>query len=79
MPQPAPDDPLSPTEPARIEQIAAIAHELNNLLATIRGYADLARDGLAEDDPARADLDQVIRAADRAATLTGRLLSARRE
>jgi PAS domain S-box-containing protein len=51
-----------------------VAHDFNNLLAAIRGYAELARSdvgpGTVEDD-----LDQIILASDRAATLTRQLLA----
>jgi len=52
-----------------------IAHDFNNLLTVIRGYADLARSSLHEDGPARADIDEVLVAADRAVELTGQLLA----
>ena len=52
-----------------------IAHDFNNLLTAIRGYAELVRRKLASDDPNRADVDQVVLAADRAAELTGQLLA----
>jgi two-component system, cell cycle sensor histidine kinase and response regulator CckA len=52
-----------------------IAHDFNNLLTAIRGYAELARRGLEEDEPRRDDLDQVIASADRAAALIRQLLA----
>ena len=53
-----------------------IAHDFNNLLTAIRGYADLLRRSLPSDDEQnRADLDQVVLAADRAAALTHQLLA----
>jgi PAS domain S-box-containing protein len=52
-----------------------IAHDFNNLLTAIRGYAELARRGLEEDEPRRDDLDQVIASADRAAALIKQLLA----
>jgi two-component system, cell cycle sensor histidine kinase and response regulator CckA len=59
-----------------IGQLAGgIAHDFNNLLTAIRGYADLARDGLEANAPARQDLDQVVQAADRAASLARQLLA----
>lgn len=51
-----------------------IAHEFNNLLQAIRGFAALARDGLDARDERHHDLTQVIDAADRAAELTRQLL-----
>lgn len=52
-----------------------IAHDFNNLLCAIISFAGFARDGLAEDDDRRADLDEVLKAADRAAGLTRQLLT----
>ena len=51
-----------------------IAHDFNNLLTTIGGYAALAADRTADDDVA-ADLMEVLRAADRARGLAGKLLA----
>lgn len=52
-----------------------IAHDFNNVLTAISGYTGLARLHLPEDHPAQAELDQVLRGADRAATLTRQLLT----
>jgi two-component system, cell cycle sensor histidine kinase and response regulator CckA len=52
-----------------------IAHDFNNLLTGILGYSDLLRARLPEDDPRRADADEVKKAADRAASLTRQLLA----
>jgi PAS domain S-box-containing protein len=57
------------------EFAGAIAHDFNNLLTAIRGHAELARVDLAEDDPTRLDLDQVILNADRASGITRKLLA----
>jgi PAS domain S-box-containing protein len=54
---------------------AGITHDFNNLLTSIRGYAELAHGELPEDSPVRADLVQVIDSADRASAITGRLLA----
>ncbi len=57
-----------------------VAHDFNNLLAAIRGYADLALAALPTASPGRSDIEQAIRAADRAAVLTRQLLQfSRRE
>jgi two-component system, cell cycle sensor histidine kinase and response regulator CckA len=52
-----------------------IAHDFNNLLAAIRGYNELVRDALPADSAVRADVDEALRAADRAAALTKQLLA----
>jgi two-component system cell cycle sensor histidine kinase/response regulator CckA len=57
-----------------------VAHDFNNLLTVMLSNATLARDGLPEGDPARADLMEIEEAAKRAAVLTRQLLAfARRQ
>ncbi len=51
-----------------------IAHEFNNLLQVIHGYTQYAMEGLPADDPRHQDLVQVVKAANRAASLTRQLL-----
>ncbi len=51
-----------------------VAHEFNNLLQSIQGYTQYARDGLDPHDPRRQDLDLVLKAAERAVGLTRQLL-----
>jgi two-component system cell cycle sensor histidine kinase/response regulator CckA len=52
-----------------------VAHDFNNLLTAIRGNADLMLMDLAEGSPAREDVREIRRAADRAADLTRQLLA----
>jgi two-component system cell cycle sensor histidine kinase/response regulator CckA len=53
-----------------------VAHDFNNMLTAIRGYAELVRYRLPEDRTRdRSDLDEAIRAADRAAELTRQMLA----
>jgi PAS domain S-box-containing protein len=51
-----------------------IAHEFNNLLQVVRGYGEYAMEGLPHDEQRYQDLEQVLKAADRATTLTRQLL-----
>ena len=52
-----------------------IAHDLNNLLTAIAGYGDFAVAQLQADDPVRRDIEQSLKACDRAAALTRQLLA----
>jgi len=52
-----------------------IAHDFNNLLTSILGYGKLVEEELTSGDPLRNDIEEVLRAAERAADLTGRLLA----
>jgi signal transduction histidine kinase len=50
---------------------SGVAHDFNNLLTIITGFAQLA---LLEPNPAQSGLEQILRAAERAAALTRQLL-----
>jgi PAS domain S-box-containing protein len=52
-----------------------VAHDFNNVLTAIFGYADLLLDGFAAEDPRRGDVEEIKRAANRAADLTRQLLA----
>lgn len=52
-----------------------IAHDFNNLLTAIFGAADLALLRLPSDEPARADVEQIVAVAHQAAGLTGQMLA----
>jgi two-component system cell cycle sensor histidine kinase/response regulator CckA len=52
-----------------------VAHDFNNVLTAIFGYADLLLDGFPTEDPRRADVEEIKRAANRAAALTRQLLA----
>jgi two-component system, cell cycle sensor histidine kinase and response regulator CckA len=51
-----------------------IAHDFNNLLAIILGYGETLLEELPQSDPKRSDLQEVHKAATRAAELTKQLL-----
>ena len=52
-----------------------VAHDFNNVLTAIFGYADLLLDQFSADDPRRADIVEIRHSADRAAALTRQLLA----
>ncbi len=52
-----------------------VAHDFNNLLTAIRGYADLLLMQLDDGFPLRREVEEIQRAADRAADLTQQLLA----
>jgi PAS domain S-box-containing protein len=56
-----------------------IAHDFNNVLTAIFGYADLLREDLPAGSTARQDLEEVRKAAQRAAALTRQLLAFSRQ
>ncbi|MHB8882571.1 MAG: PAS domain-containing hybrid sensor histidine kinase/response regulator [Thermodesulfovibrionales bacterium] len=51
-----------------------IAHDFNNILNVIMGYGTLVLDGLGAADPLKAQMNEVLTAAERAVNLTRRLL-----
>lgn len=59
-----------------IGQLAGgVAHDLNNMLAPILGYAEMLLQNMAENDPHYHGLFQILSAADRARNLTKQLLA----
>ncbi len=52
-----------------------VAHDFNNLLTVILGYAELLSKDFGPNDPIRADVEQIMAAAVRAADLTRQLLA----
>ncbi len=52
-----------------------VAHDFNNLLTVIGGYGNLALVSMAADDPLRSHIAEILKASDRAASLTSQLLA----
>jgi len=61
------------------EMAAGIAHELNNPLTSVTGFAELVMEDLPKESPSRPDLDLVIREARRARDVVRRLLDFARQ
>jgi two-component system, cell cycle sensor histidine kinase and response regulator CckA len=53
---------------------AGVAHDFNNVLSVIMSYSEMALGELNPSDPLRADMDEINKAATRAAGLTRQLL-----
>ena len=52
-----------------------VAHDFNNLLQVILGFGDMARAELGAESPIRKDLDEIMKAGNRAKTLVRQLLA----
>lgn len=52
-----------------------IAHDFNNILSAMIGYAQIAKDSLAKDNPVNEDISQILTAGDRAANLVNQILT----
>lgn len=56
-----------------------VAHDFNNLLMAIMGYGEIMQAKVLKDDPLYDYLEDILKAADRAAALTGQLLTFSRQ
>jgi len=61
------------------EMAAGIAHELNNPLTSVTGFAELVMDAMSKDDESRSDMELVLREARRARDVVRRLLDFARQ
>ncbi len=52
-----------------------VAHDFNNIMSIIIGYSELIQGKLRPEDPIRKHLENILKAADRAAALTRQLLA----
>jgi PAS domain S-box-containing protein len=52
-----------------------IAHDFNNILSAIHGFGSIVHGELPERDPLRADVQEILKAVERAANLTRQLLA----
>src|SRR5207244_17157 len=56
-----------------------VAHDFNNLLTVIKGYTEMVREDLGANYGHREELEEALKASDRAATLTRQLLAFSRQ
>jgi two-component system cell cycle sensor histidine kinase/response regulator CckA len=52
-----------------------VAHDFNNLLGVITGYGEIVHRRMADEDPLKGKVEQILKAAERAADLTRQLLA----
>jgi CheY-like chemotaxis protein len=56
-----------------------VAHDFNNLLGVIIGYCEILQDRIHENDPLRINIDEILKAGNRGASLTRQLLAFSRQ
>ena len=78
-PQPRATAPAGAEDGGRRPARSGVAHDFNNILTAITGYAQLLLEDLGPGDAHRGDVDEIRKAADRAAGLTRQLLAFSRQ
>lgn len=58
-------------------EIGAIVHDLRNVLSAVRGFATVISEDLRPGDPAREDVEQILKAVDHGTEVTMRLAALR--
>ena len=59
------------------DEIGSIVHDLRNVFSAIRGFATVVGEELRPGDPARHDIEQILKAVDRGVTVSHRLSALR--
>ena len=54
-------------------EIGAIVHDLRNMLSAVRGFATVIGDDMRPEDPAKEDIEQILKAVDHGTEITMRL------
>ncbi|HXU62485.1 MAG TPA: response regulator [Polyangia bacterium] len=67
----------NPDLPDDAAEIGAIVHDLRNVLSAVRGFATVISEDLRPGDPAREDLDQILKAVEHGTQITMRLAAVR--
>jgi len=63
-----------PTRNSSEMRAAGIAHDLNNVLTVVSGYAEMLREDLSGNQPLRENAEKILSAVKRARSLTAKLL-----
>jgi two-component system cell cycle sensor histidine kinase/response regulator CckA len=58
---------------------SGVSHDFNNMLTAITSYAEMVRSALPKESPLRGDVDEILNAAGRAASLTRQLMAFSRQ
>jgi CheY-like chemotaxis protein len=59
------------------DELGSIVHDLRNVFSAIRGFATVVVEELRSGDPARDDIEQILKAVDRGVTVSHRLSALR--